>query len=175
MFGFAGLLAALQFFGVLFIPESPVWLHGKGRLQDAVTARNKILGTSRASEDNSESMNSTHYHETNNGCSSGESYYKNVTQNRRESIGIEMHDISPSSSAEEDQPNAPSRLRNANAAVEKIMSAVKAKPQAAAYLQTSIELTPIELTLGIGLLKFLTTCLVILSIERSGRRLWLSE
>ncbi len=39
--------------------------------------------------------------------------------------------------------------------------------------QTTIELTPIELTVGIGLLKFLTTCLVILCIERSGRRLWL--
>jgi hypothetical protein len=39
--------------------------------------------------------------------------------------------------------------------------------------QTSIELTPIELTVGIGLLKFLTTCLIILCIERSGRRLWL--
>ncbi|KAL3794818.1 hypothetical protein ACHAW5_005239 [Stephanodiscus triporus] len=249
MFGFAWLLAVLQFSGMLFIPESPVWLHGKGRLQDAVTARNKILGTSRACEDNSESMNSTHYHETNNGGSSGETSYQNVTQNRRESIGIEMHDISPSSSAEEDQPNAPSRLRNANAAdcignlwikimtvpsqmkvhfrrmlpyksqcviafflatsqqfcghpsilnfapeIFAMLSRSPEEPQAAAYAgdannityaaadfsaettlvqQISIELTPIELTLGIGLLKFLTTCLVILCIERSGRRLWL--
>ena len=246
MFGFGGLLAALQFFGMLFMPESPVWLHEKGRVQDAVSARNKIRGTLVASGDNnSESTSVAHHHETNSG-SSRERSYQNGTQNRSESIGIEMHAISLPLSEEEEQPNVSPRLHNANAAdyivnlwikirsapsqvkvhyrqmspyrsqciiaaflatsqqfcghpsilsfAPEIFAKLSQSPeeyQAAAYAGdannstnlaasfsaeptlTSIELTPIELTVGIGLLKFLTTCLVILFIERGGRRLWL--
>jgi MFS family permease len=248
MFGFAGFLAALQFFGMLFMPESPVWLHEKGRFHDAVSARNKILGTLGASgDDMSESTSGAHHHETNGG-SSRESSYQNVTPNRSESIGIEMHAITLSLSEEEEQPNVSSRLHNANAAdcIVNLWIKIRSTPyqvkvhyrrmlpyrsqciiafflatsqqfcghpsilsfapeifailsspeeyQAATYAgdannstnsaasfsaepsltdQTSIELTPIELTVGIGLMKFLTTCLVILCLERGGRRLWL--
>jgi hypothetical protein len=248
MFGFGGFLAALQFFGMLFMPESPVWLHEKGRFQDAVSARNKIRGTLVASGDNYiESTSVAHHHETNGG-SSRESPYQNGTQHRSESIGIEMHAISLSLSEEEEQPNVSPRLHNANAAdcivnlwikvrstpsqvkvyyrrmvpyrnqciiafvlatsqqfcghpsilsfAPEIFAMLSRSPEeyqaaapgdannstnlAASFLadptltyQTSIELTPIELTVGIGLLKFLTTCLVILFIERGGRRLWL--
>jgi len=249
MFGFGGFLAALQFVGMLFMPESPVWLHEKGRVQDAVSARNKIRGTLVASGDNnSENTSVAHHHETNGGSSRGSSY-QNVAQNRSESIGIEMHAISLSLSEEEEQPNVSPRLHKANAAdciinlwikirsapsqvkvyyrrmlpyrnqciiafflatsqqfcghpsilsfAPEIFAMLSRSPeeyQAAAYAgdannstnsaasfsaeptlthQTSIDLTPIELTVGIGLLKFLTTCLVILFIERGGRRLWL--
>ncbi len=231
MFGYAGLLAALQFFGMLFMPESPVWLHEKGRVQDAVSARNIIRGTLSASEDNRES--GTHCHET-NGDSSNENSYQKITQTRRESHGFEMHVISLSSSEEEEEPNVPSRLHNANAidcmvnlwiqirsassqmkvAYRRILpyrnqcviafflatsqqfcghpSILSFAPEIFAMFNESprndqaatdkggsdnstnaVVLTPIELTVGIGFLKFLTTCLVILFIERGGRRLWL--
>merc|ERR1711933_253249 len=31
---------------MLFLPESPIWLDGKGRMQDAISARNTLRGTS---------------------------------------------------------------------------------------------------------------------------------
>jgi MFS transporter, SP family, galactose:H+ symporter len=39
MFGIAGYLATIQFLGMLFMPESPVWLHQQGKLED----RNEVL------------------------------------------------------------------------------------------------------------------------------------
>ena len=35
MFGLAGILAAIQFLGMLSMPESPIWLQQKGRIQEA--------------------------------------------------------------------------------------------------------------------------------------------
>ena len=45
MFLFGGILATAQFLGMLFMPESPIWLDGKGRTQDAISARNILRGT----------------------------------------------------------------------------------------------------------------------------------
>jgi hypothetical protein len=234
MFGCAGLLAALQFFGMLCMPESPVWLYEKGRVQDAISARNVIRGICSASGVYSESGSGSHRHETNNGDSSNESSYQKVTQTRSESNDFEMHVISPISSEEEEQTNVPSRFYYPNAVdcmvnlwikifsapsqvkvvcrrilpyrnqcviafflatsqqfcghpsilsfAPEIFAVLSQSPQdgqAAAEKEDSDKitnaavLTPIELTVGIGLLKFFTTCFVILLVERGGRRLWL--
>lgn len=232
MFGCAGLLAALQFVGMLCMPESPVWLHEKGRVQDAISARNVIRGICSDSGDKSESGSGTHRHGT-NGDSSNEKSYQKVTQNRSESDDFEMHVISPISSEEEEQ-NVPSRFYNPNAVdcivclwinicsapsqmkvnCRRILqyrnqfiiafflatsqqfcghpSILSFAPEIFAMLSqppqddqavsengvfdnsaNAAALTPIELTVVIGVLKFLTTCLVILFVERAGRRLWL--
>lgn len=221
MFGISGLLAAFQFFGMLYMPESSVWLEGKGRQNDADSARNKLRGT--FIEDSSE----------------------NTAQNRNETI-IASQSISPSSSGEEVQTNEPSSLHNFNATefilnlwiqirsapsqmngfyrqilpykrqciiafflatsqqfcghasilsfAPEIFAMLGQSPEddavyaenvsnstnAAVFVlaertlngQTSIERTSIDRTVGIGLLKFLTTCVVSLYVDRGGRRLW---
>mmetsp|Transcript_14054 Transcript_14054/g.28436 ORF Transcript_14054/g.28436 Transcript_14054/m.28436 type:complete len:469 (+) Transcript_14054:97-1503(+) len=46
MFAGGGLLALLQFFGMLFMPESPVWLNQMGRRDEATIVTQKIRGVS---------------------------------------------------------------------------------------------------------------------------------
>jgi len=46
MFGIGGVFAVLQFIGMLFMPESPVWLKEKGHFEEALKVRNQIYGTS---------------------------------------------------------------------------------------------------------------------------------
>ena len=46
MFGIGGVFAVLQFIGMLFMPESPVWLKEQGHFEEALKVRNQIYGTS---------------------------------------------------------------------------------------------------------------------------------
>lgn len=255
MFAFGGVLAAFQFVGMLFMPESPVFLHGKGRIQDAADARNKIRGTTTTSSNLRESRNSIRHRRI-----SRSSSMENVSQNtqnelginRSQNDGIEMNastsstnlpqtpTLSNSSSslseeAEEEQfhtPRAninfserlvymwikvrsmPSRLKvQYQQLVQEILLPYKRQCAIAFFLaasqqfcghpsvlsfsaeifaelsqsshdvQTANEendissnnggMTPMELTVGIGILKFLTTCIVILLVEKGGRIAWL--
>lgn len=44
MFGIGGIIAVMQLLGMLFMPESPVWLQEQGRLEEANKVRNLISG-----------------------------------------------------------------------------------------------------------------------------------
>mmetsp|Transcript_41322 Transcript_41322/g.74488 ORF Transcript_41322/g.74488 Transcript_41322/m.74488 type:complete len:695 (+) Transcript_41322:176-2260(+) len=234
MFAFGGFLAAFQFFGMLFMPESPVWLHGKGRIQDAVSARNKIRGTVNTSGNHESDIR----HRRISGGPSVDTSSQHMQ--RRQSIGIEMNGSpsvinsppSPSSFAAEEQLRTPIRssrfiecfiymsikIRSTPSqikvqyqkVVEEIWAPYKRQCAIAFFLAASQQfcghtnilnfsaeifamlgqsgdqnandgnnenekedLTAIELTIGIGFLKFLTTIVVIVCVDKGGRRLWL--
>ncbi|KAL7530789.1 hypothetical protein ACHAWF_003520 [Thalassiosira exigua] len=224
MFAFGGLLAALQFAGMLCMPESPVWLHGKGRLQDAISARNKIRGFGASSNDRRRSSMGT----------SSQHSQNQLGRNQSQSTGIEMS-APPSSPGSHSSPlavgeqiqtsssrfidcflysfikirSAPSRMKakyhqlvQVNFSPHKkqwlIVLFLAASQQFCGHpsvLSFSTEIfgmlrgdqvgqgsekdangsiNAIELlTVGVGLLKFLTTCVVIVCLERGGRRGWL--
>ncbi len=218
MFGFGGLIALVQFIGMMCMPESPVWLREKGRLQEALSARNRIRGTPMNVGDGRVTQHIT---------------MSASNTNQSENDGIEMAKNSQPTSPENFRVDAqPATVRNSRATnclvylwikMRSAPTLIKANYQQlvnemlvpykrqciisfflAASQQfcghpsvlsfsaeifamlngnevsandTNIDgeedLTPIELTVGIGVLKFLTTCIVILCIERGGRRFWL--
>ncbi|KAL7535501.1 hypothetical protein ACHAXR_010861 [Thalassiosira sp. AJA248-18] len=244
MFAFGGFLAALQFFGMLFMPESPVWLHGKGRINDAVSAQNKIRGIGNTSDSESE-IDHHRISVTSSTDTSSQHMQNHSEPDQSQSIGIEMSssfsttasipampqstsENSSSSFAEEEQLHTPTRdskcfecLVYLSIKIRSIPSQIKAQYQQlvqefcgykrqcaiAFFLAASQQfcghpsvlgysaeifamlnqssyvdanddsgqehLTPIELTVGIGLLKFVTTCIVILYVEKGGRVRWL--
>lgn len=52
MFGLGGIMAAVQFFGMWTMPESPVWLKDQGRREESVAALRRIYGRDNADYDN---------------------------------------------------------------------------------------------------------------------------
>jgi hypothetical protein len=45
MLGLAGIPSVIQFVGFIFLPESPRWLVGKGKLKQGLASLQKIRGT----------------------------------------------------------------------------------------------------------------------------------
>lgn len=242
MFGFGGMLAALQFIGMLCMPESPVWLHEKGRSNEAMSARNKIRGTVGASENRETGMR-------HRGISGGTSielpslHMRSTSVNQMQSRGSSSSLTSsrsetldqPAPSFAADQPQSmlrnerclewlvylvtkittsPSRIKTNFRRMKENLAPYKKQSIIAFFLavsqqfcghpsvlsyahemfamlnqpshsgQTSnaandssngsnIDVIAIELTVGIGVLKFLTTCIVIMYVEKGGRRSWL--
>mmetsp|Transcript_37160 Transcript_37160/g.80210 ORF Transcript_37160/g.80210 Transcript_37160/m.80210 type:complete len:682 (+) Transcript_37160:204-2249(+) len=229
MFAFGGFIAVFQFVGMLFMPESPVWLHGKGRTQEAISARNKIRGIANANGNRGNGLRRR-------GMSNPS--FDTISQNQSDSIEMSPTALgsqppspgpenSSSSFAAEEQLRTPIRnsrvidgFIHATIKIRSVPSQIKSqyrrivdeilapyKRQCAIALllaassqfcgHTSVlnfsaaiftmlsrpgdetgtdvekDLTTIELTVGIGVLKFLTTCIAILFIEKGGRRLWL--
>jgi len=229
MFAFGGFIAVFQFVGMLFMPESPVWLHGKGRTQEAISARNKIRGIANANGNRGNGLRRR-------GMSNPS--FDTISQNQSDSIEMSPTALgsqppspgpenSSSSFAAEEQLRTPIRnsrvidgFIHATIKIRSVPSQIKSqyrrildeilapyKRQCAIALLlaassqfcghssvlnfsaaiftmlsrpgdetgTDVEkdLTTIELTVGIGVLKFLTTCIAILFIEKGGRRLWL--
>lgn len=229
MFAFGGILAGVQFVGMLCMPESPVWLHERGRTHEANLSRNRIRGDAKSDRGIAQRINDG---------SSGS------TIGRSQSLGIEMSATCPSPSlppppnctssfVEEEHPHTQSHQSKAGGCLMRLLIRIRSAPSRviiayqrlveevmapywrqwaiATFLAASQQLcghpsvlsfsaeifgmlstdqstqedgsnmtgggdsamTPMELTVGIGVLKFLTTCIVILFIERGGRRTWL--
>ena len=200
MFGFGGGIAAAQFLGMLCMPESPEWLRGKGRIEEATVASNRIRGT----------MNG-HMRSASSADSVIEMPATNSPHQPSDQFTIEEqpHTSTGISRAAECLVYLWMKLRSApkiqyQRFVNEILSPYKRQCTIAFFLAASQQfcghpsvlsfsseiftmlngsnnnngdnaedMSPIELTVGIGVLKFLTTCIVILCIERGGRRCWL--
>eukprot|EP00985_Skeletonema_marinoi_P005646 scaffold2449_cov129-Skeletonema_marinoi.AAC.5 len=203
MFAFGGLLAIIQFFGMMLMPESPVWLQNQGRISEANASRNKIRGSTHASSSTvevemhpttppSSGQSSTFTPEefmlspsSNNAtnCIMGmvirlyriprsiKNHCKRLTQEmfvpyKRQCI------ISFFLATSQQFCGHPSVL-NFSAEIFSILNGSilsSGNDNTMGTEEQDVDLTPMELTVGIGILKFLTTIVVILFVERVGRR-----
>jgi len=202
MFAFGGLLAIIQFFGMMLMPESPVWLHNQGRISEASAARNKIRGSTHASSSAvevemattppSSGQSSTFTPDdftlstsSNNAsnciirmvirfCSiprSIMSHWKRLT--REMFVPFKRQCIISFSLATAQQFCGHPSVLNFSAEIFSILHGTSLSGENDNEMGTEeqdVDLTPMELTVGIGALKFLTTVVVILFVERVGRR-----
>ena len=206
MFAFGGVLAIIQFVGMLLMPESPVWLHSQGRILEANVSRNKIRGSTHASSSNVEvEMQSI----TPPPSSSGQSFlftsddfiqstlsnnnaanYVMGTAIRLCSIprGIKRHCkrltqemfvpykrqciISFFLATAQQFCGHPNILNFSGEIFSILHGSITGggNDNTMGTEEQNVDLTPVELTVGIGILKFLTTIVVILFVERVGRR-----
>ena len=211
MFGFGGFIAVLQFFGMLCMPESPVWLKSQGRLIEATVSRNRIRGsrihdvTTNASNSvevemrttpPSSSHSSSIFHTEDHIPSQSTSSSSSATSYRM-SLMLRLCSIPRSIKSHCKRLNreifapykrqciisfflATSQQFCGHPSVLNFSAEIFSMLNGSAFVngndnnmgdeEQNINLSPVELTVGIGILKFLTTCIVILFVERVGRR-----
>eukprot|EP00573_Skeletonema_grethae_P007752 CAMPEP_0201694964 /NCGR_PEP_ID=MMETSP0578-20130828/7063_1 /ASSEMBLY_ACC=CAM_ASM_000663 /TAXON_ID=267565 /ORGANISM="Skeletonema grethea, Strain CCMP 1804" /LENGTH=622 /DNA_ID=CAMNT_0048180729 /DNA_START=139 /DNA_END=2010 /DNA_ORIENTATION=+ len=202
MFAVGGLLAIIQFIGMMFMPESPVWLHNQGRTSEAKASRNKIRGSMHdsssavevemATTPPSSGQTSTFTSEdfmlstsSNNAtncimrkfirfCSiprSIMSHWKRLT--REMFVPFKRQCIISFFLATAQQFCGHPSVLNFAAEIFAILNGtniIGENDNDMGAEEEDVDLTPMELTVGIGALKFLTTVVVILFVERVGRR-----
>lgn len=217
MFGFGGFIAVLQFFGMLCMPESPVWLKSQGRLIEATVSRNRIRGstihdvTTNASNSvevemrttppsSSSSHSSSIFHTEDHIPSQSTSSSSSSATSYRMSLMIRLCSIPRSIKSHCKRLNremfapykrqciisfflATSQQFCGHPSVLNFSAEIFSMLNGSAFVsgndnnmggeEQNINLSPVELTVGIGILKFLTTCIVILFVERVGRRILL--
>lgn len=197
MFAFGGILALVQFFGMICMPESPVWLREKGRLDEAHLVDLRIRGVP-TSEITSTIDNQLQ---------------RNRVSEQSFGQGIEMQATSvtpppsPTSQAATPLQATPLFARGLACFCGKLFSIpllcrrmmrdvlpYRRQCIIAFFLATSQQLcghtsilnfasdifdtlgdtnSATRLTVGIGVLKFFTTCVVIWKVEKMGRRVLL--
>ena len=203
MFAFGGLLAIIQFFGMMIMPESPVWLHNQGRISEAIASRNKIRGTTNTSSSavevemhrttppssglsstftSEDFMLSTSSSNENNCimgmsirfCSLPRSIMSHCKRLSREMfVPFKRQCIISFFLATSQQFCGHPSVLNFSAEIFSILNGSFLSGGDDTTMGTEeqdVDLTPMELTVGIGILKFLTTIIVILFVERVGRR-----
>eukprot|EP00986_Skeletonema_menzelii_P012293 scaffold6719_cov152-Skeletonema_menzelii.AAC.3 len=203
MFAFGGLLAIIQFFGMMIMPESPVWLHNQGRISEAIASRNKIRGTTNTSSSavevemhrttppssglsstftSEDFMLSTSSNNENNCimgmsirfCSLPRSIMSHCKRLSREMfVPFKRQCIISFFLATSQQFCGHPSVLNFSAEIFSILNGSFLSGGDDTTMGTEeqdVDLTPMELTVGIGILKFLTTIIVILFVERVGRR-----
>lgn len=214
MFGFGGFIAVLQFFGMLCMPESPVWLKSQGRLIEATVSRNRIRGSTihdvttnasnsvevemRTTPPSSSHSSSNIFHtEDHISSQSTSSSSSSSATSYRMGLVIRLCSIPRSIKSHCKRLNreifapykrqciisfflATSQQFCGHPSVLNFSAEIFSMLNGSAFVsgngnnmgdeEQNINLSPVELTVGIGILKFLTTCIVILFVERVGRR-----
>ena len=212
MFGFGGCIATAQFLGMICMPETPVWLRGKGRIQEANAASNRIRGMAINSH-NIGSDNISGILEMSSGTVST-APPPSPSSSEHFAIDEQPHSANRNSRTVDcivllwiNVRRIPSFLKQQYQRIKQeilipykrqsIIATLLAAfqqfcghPSVMSYSPEIFELlnngnqaikndsdgesmSPLELTVGIGLIKFITTCLVIVCIERRGRRCFL--
>ena len=204
MFAFGGVLAIVQFLGMLIMPESPIWLHSQGRISEANNSMNKIRGTSLQP---SPSFVEVEMHTTTppptsqtpafdpsefrlSGTSDNASNYavsviihlRNIPYNikqiykriaKKMFIPYKRQCIVSIFLASAQQFCGHPSVLNYSAGIFSILNGIAPDGNIDNSMGTeeqNVELTSVELTVGIGIFKFLTTIAIILFVERIGRR-----
>jgi MFS family permease len=196
MFGFGGILAIIQFVGMLFMPESPVWLHNQGRFPEANASRNKIRGLSQSHASNSnvevEMHSSPPSSSTQTSTFTAEDFMQTTSSNCIANLAFRLCSIprivkrhckqltremfvpykqqctiSLFLAMSQQFCGHPSVL-NFSAEIFSVLNG--SIIDGGAEEENIASFSPVELTVGIGILKFLTTIVVILFVERVGRR-----
>ena len=172
MFGLSGLVAVGQLLGMLTMPESPLWLKEKGRIEESHEALKIIYG-----------QEGIPVEESHHGTLSTSSSTQNLVDQSYASLPSLQKELSPTSSSIRESTIPSCRLlaftvRNHKQAWIALFLSVAQQmsgqtnvmnyaPLIFGQFNQSIALTS---TLWIGIVKFMTTVLVIWKIEYMGRR-----
>lgn len=169
IFGLAGILAVIQFLGMIRLPESPVWLASKGRMQESRIAWQIINGGQTIEENDDQN--------------SDDQSSARTDQWRRDSLQTNDEII-----IQDDKPSITFHMDSARS----ILSKYKRQVYISLFLATTQQFCgqanvlnyapyifaqaagkddpPAWSTLAIGFVKFFVTVLVIWRIEAIGRR-----
>lgn len=194
IFGLGSSIAALQFIGMIFMPESPVWLKEKGRIEEADVNQKKINGEQneivieiidmhieeQKHQENNEMKvkdHSTIQADTGLSSSNHSTYSEQRLDDSDEGSGSSSFFVLNSDEGPEDTNEENNSLRSqAEIAIFLVImqqfcgqiNVLNFAPTI--FLQLGFEGESLFVTVLLGTVKFICTCCVIWKIESTGRR-----